>query len=165
MNSDPLSGWIPIVGNENHALACSTMYRATRRFCVSRRDSLPIPGTRSIVTGSKAVQMHELAIAESVIEAVLERTGDKQVTCVRLTVGRLAGVVPDALAFCFELAAAGTALEGAELEMVHLSGRAHCRSCDQDFRKDDLVLLCQCGSADVEVVAGRELSVTSVEVA
>ncbi len=109
--------------------------------------------------------MHELAIAESVIEAVLERTGDQRVTCVRLTVGRLAGVVPDALTFCFELAAAGTALEGADLEIVHLSGRAHCRSCEQDFPKDDLVLLCQCGSADVEVVAGRELSVTSVEVA
>ncbi len=109
--------------------------------------------------------MHELSIAESVVDAVLERTGDQQVTCVRLTVGRLAGVVPDALMFCFELAASGTPLEGAELEIVQLSGRAHCRGCDQDFDKDDLILLCDCGSADVEVVAGRELSVTSVEVA
>ena len=109
--------------------------------------------------------MHELAIAESVVEAVLERTGDKQVTCVRLAVGKLAGVVPDALTFCFELATAGTALEGAELEIVDLPGRAHCRGCGEDFAKDDLILLCECGSADVEVVAGRELSVTSVEVA
>jgi hydrogenase nickel incorporation protein HypA/HybF len=109
--------------------------------------------------------MHELSIAESVVEAVLERTGDKKVTCVRLAVGKLAGVVPDALTFCFELAAAGTALEGAKLEIVDLPGRAHCRGCDKDFEKDDLILLCECGSADVEVVAGRELSVTSVEVA
>ncbi len=109
--------------------------------------------------------MHELSIAESVIDAVLERTGDEKVTVVRVAVGKLAGVVPDALLFCFELAAAGTALEGAVLEIVELSGRAHCRSCDQDFQKDDLILLCECGSADVDVVAGRELSVTSVEVA
>lgn len=109
--------------------------------------------------------MHELAIAESVVEAVLDRTGDTRVTCVRLTIGRLSGVVPDALTFCFELATAGTALEGSTLEIIQLSGQAHCRSCDSDFAKDDLILLCQCGSADVEVVAGRELSVTSVEVA
>jgi hydrogenase nickel incorporation protein HypA/HybF len=111
------------------------------------------------------MRMHELSIAESVVEAVLERTGDQHVTCVRLSVGRLSGVVPDALTFCFELATAGTALEGAELKIIQLSGRAHCRSCDQDFEKDDLILLCECGSADVDVVAGRELSVTSVEVA
>ncbi len=109
--------------------------------------------------------MHELSIAESVVEAVLERTGDTQVTCVRLTVGKLSGVVPDALMFCFELATTGTALEGATLEIVEVSGQAHCRSCDTKFQKDDLILLCECGSADVEVVSGRELSVNSVEVA
>lgn len=109
--------------------------------------------------------MHELSIAEAVIESVLERTGDQQVTCVRLAVGTLAGVVPDALTFCFELATAGTALEGADLEIVQMPGRAHCRGCDLDFDKNDLILLCECGSADVDVVAGRELSVTSVEVA
>lgn len=52
--------------------------------------------------------MHELAIAESVVGSVLERTGDRHVTTVRLQVGRLSGVVPDALDFCFELAVAGT---------------------------------------------------------
>ncbi|MBA2418317.1 MAG: hydrogenase maturation nickel metallochaperone HypA [Nocardioidaceae bacterium] len=109
--------------------------------------------------------MHELAIAESIIDAVLERTGDRSVTVVRLQVGRLSGVVPDALTFCFELATAGTAIEGAELEIAEPTGRAHCRDCDVDFVVDDLILLCDCGSADVEVVAGRELSVTSVEVA
>ncbi|MFZ0142606.1 MAG: hydrogenase maturation nickel metallochaperone HypA [Aeromicrobium sp.] len=108
--------------------------------------------------------MHELAIAESVVEAILERTEERRVTTVRLAVGRLSGVVPDALEFCFELATAGTPLEGATLEIVEPSGRAHCRTCDREFDKNDLILLCECGSADVEVVAGRELSVTSVEV-
>ena len=61
--------------------------------------------------------MHELAIAESVVATVLERTGGRQVSVVRLRVGRLSGVVPDALTFCFELATAGTPLEGATLEI------------------------------------------------
>lgn len=108
--------------------------------------------------------MHELAIAESVVEAVLERTGDRQVRLVCLRVGRLSGVVPDALSFCFELATAGTALDGAGLEIEAPTGLGHCRACDRDFALDDLILLCDCGSADVEVVAGRELQVMSVEV-
>lgn len=109
--------------------------------------------------------MHELSIAESIVDAVLEHTGDKRVTMVRLRVGRLSGVVSDALMFCFELATSGTALDGAELEIEEPMGVAHCRDCNEDFTTEDLILLCRCGSADVEVVAGRELSVASVEVA
>lgn len=108
--------------------------------------------------------MHELAIAESVVSQVLERTHDRHVSVVRLRVGRLAGVVPDALEFCFELAAGGTPLAGASLEIVEASGVARCRSCDTDFELVDPILLCDCGSADVELVSGRELQVTSVEV-
>ncbi|HXH77586.1 hydrogenase maturation nickel metallochaperone HypA [Nocardioides sp.] len=108
--------------------------------------------------------MHELAIAESVVSAVLERTGGR-VSVVRLRVGRLAGVVPDALMFCFELAAAGTALEGAALEIEERAGEARCRDCDSRFSMRDAFLLCDCGSADVELLSGRELQVTSVEVA
>ena len=97
--------------------------------------------------------------------SVLERTGDSRVSVVRLRVGRLSGVVPDALQFCFELAAAGTPLEGATLEIADERGRAHCRSCGTDFDLDDLFLLCECGSADVDAAVRTELSVTSVEVA
>ncbi len=109
--------------------------------------------------------MHELAIAESVVSSVLERTADRHVSVVRLRVGRLAGVVPDALSFCFELVTAGTPLEGSSLEISVEHGRAHCRECTAEFDVDDPFLLCSCGSADVELLSGRELCVTSVEVA
>ena len=109
--------------------------------------------------------MHELAIAEDVVSSVRERTGDRHVSVVRLRVGALTGVVPDALDFCFDLAAAGTPLEGASLEIVQECGRAHCRTCEADFELPDALLLCDCGSADVALLSGRELSVTSVEVA
>lgn len=109
--------------------------------------------------------MHELAITQSIVDAVLERTGDRTVTAVRLRVGRLAGVVPDAMRFCFDLVSAGSPLEGASLEIEEPAGEGHCRSCGDDFRLQDLILLCPCGSADVVIVAGRELTVASVEVA
>ena len=83
----------------------------------------------------------------------------------RLDVGKLSGVVPDALAFCFDLVAAGTPLEGAGLEISEPPGRAHCRRCDAEFGLDSPILLCGCGSADVDVLAGQELRIRSVEVA
>ncbi|HEY0403470.1 MAG TPA: hydrogenase maturation nickel metallochaperone HypA [Blastococcus sp.] len=109
--------------------------------------------------------MHELAITQSVVDAVTERTGTAPVTVVRLRVGRLAGVVPDAMRFCFELVTAGTPLEGAELEIEEPEGRGRCRTCGAEFPLPDLVLLCDCGSADVEILAGRELAIASVVLA
>jgi hydrogenase nickel incorporation protein HypA/HybF len=80
-------------------------------------------------------------------------------------VGRLAGVVPDAMLFCFELVTGGTPLDGAVLEFDQPEGRGRCRPCGSEFVLADLILLCDCGSADVEVLAGRELAVASVVLA
>jgi hydrogenase nickel incorporation protein HypA/HybF len=107
--------------------------------------------------------MHELAITQSVVDMVAERAAGRQVNHVRLEVGRLSGVVPDAMEFCYELLIGGTALEGSTLVIEQTAGSAHCRSCGQDFALDDLILLCPCGSAEVELTAGRELRVLSVE--
>ena len=42
--------------------------------------------------------MHELAITQSVVDMVVERTAGRRVGLVRLEVGALSGVVPDAMA-------------------------------------------------------------------
>ena len=107
--------------------------------------------------------MHELAITQSVVDMVVERTAGRQISLVRLEVGRLSGVVPDAMEFCYGLVISGTPLDGSTLVIEQTPGAAHCRSCGQDFAQDDLILLCSCGSAEVEVIAGRELRVLSVE--
>jgi hydrogenase nickel incorporation protein HypA/HybF len=108
--------------------------------------------------------MHELSIAESVLDTVTARTGDREVREIRLEIGKLSGVSVDSLRFCFELAAAGTALERAALDIVEPSGRARCGSCGEEFLIDDRILLCACGSSDVRVLAGEELRILSVEV-
>lgn len=109
--------------------------------------------------------MHELAITQSVVDAVTERTGSAQVVSVSVRVGRLSGVVPDAMRFCFELVTTGTPLQGATLDIEQPEGRGHCRACGDDFVLADLILLCSCGSADVELLTGRELAVASVRMA
>lgn len=109
--------------------------------------------------------MHELSITQSVVTTITGRLGDARVCRVRLEVGRLSGVVPDAMRFCFEMVTAGTTCEGAALEIDEPPGRAHCRSCGADFETGEMLPLCPCGSADVAVAGGTELRIREVEMA
>ncbi|HSV64752.1 MAG TPA: hydrogenase maturation nickel metallochaperone HypA [Mycobacteriales bacterium] len=109
--------------------------------------------------------MHELGITQSVVAAVSERMPEAKVVRVRLEIGRLAGVVADSVRFCFDAVTAGTGLEGARLEIVEPAGQARCRQCDAVSEFQDLLLLCECGSADLEVLAGTQLLIKEVEVA
>ena len=109
--------------------------------------------------------MHELAITQSIVDTVCGRTDGARVTVVRLEIGKLSGVVPDAVRFCFDLVADGTTLDGATLQISEPTGEAQCRTCGQTFATSDLILLCECGSADVELLRGDQLLIKSVEVA
>lgn len=105
-----------------------------------------------------------MAITQSVVDAVCEHAAGRRIHSVRLQVGALCGVVPDSMQFCFELAAEGTVANGARLDLDVQPGTARCRSCGDEFVLPDLILLCPCGSADVEVLAGRDLRILSMEV-
>ncbi|RSS81923.1 hydrogenase maturation nickel metallochaperone HypA [Streptomyces sp. WAC06614] len=112
--------------------------------------------------------MHEMSIAMSVVDQVEHAARDggaHAVREVRLQVGALAGVVPDALAFCFELACTGTLLEGAALVTTPVPARAHCTGCSTDWAVGMPPDLCcpGCGSATgTELRSGRELRIESV---
>jgi hydrogenase nickel incorporation protein HypA/HybF len=109
--------------------------------------------------------VHELSITQSVVDAVTRRMGDAPVRRVRLEIGKLSGLVPDAVRFCFEMVAAGTTCEGALVEIDEPCGQARCRTCGRAFETGDVLALCACGSADLAVEGGRELRIREVEVA
>jgi hydrogenase nickel incorporation protein HypA/HybF len=109
--------------------------------------------------------MHELAITESLVNTVREYAGESKVIRVRLAIGKLSGVVPGAVGFCFDVCAAGTPLEGARLEVEEVAARVRCRTCDAELVLEDAIPLCTCGSADVDVLSGHELKIKEVEVA
>ncbi len=107
--------------------------------------------------------MHELSITQSVVDVVTRRMGDAKIRRVRLEVGRLSGLVPDSVRFCFEMVAAGTTCEGAVVEIDEPCGHARCRTCGSAFETGDILPLCGCGSADIAVEGGRELRIREVE--
>jgi hydrogenase nickel incorporation protein HypA/HybF len=108
--------------------------------------------------------VHELAVTQSIVETVTEHAGAAQVTCVRIRIGLLCGVIPHAVRFCFEAVTAGTTLQNAELVIAEQPGMGLCHTCDRTLCLTDLILRCPCGSADVAVTAGRELTIESIEV-
>jgi hydrogenase nickel incorporation protein HypA/HybF len=108
--------------------------------------------------------MHELSITQSVVDTIADRMDGAKVTGVRLEIGRLSGVMPDQVRFCFDLVCAGTTLDGAWLDIVEPAGRAWCRDCATEFEPAGPIMLCGCGSADVSVLGGQELRITAVEV-
>jgi hydrogenase nickel incorporation protein HypA/HybF len=105
-----------------------------------------------------------MAITQSVVDAVCEHAAGRRVHRVKLEVGALCAVVPNSMQFCFELATEGTLADGARLDLNVQPGAAHCRTCGSRFELRDLILLCPCGSADVDVLAGRDLKILSMEV-
>ncbi len=108
--------------------------------------------------------MHELALMESLV-ATVEDGVEGRVIRVCLEVGQLHAVVPDALRFSFDVCARGTRLEGASLEIVEIAARGRCQACGSEQAIDlGIPLPCACGSADVTVLAGRELRIREVEV-
>lgn len=112
--------------------------------------------------------MHEMSIVQNLVEIIRDEMAShhaKTLRSVRLQVGEMSAIVPDALSFCFEVITAGTEMEGARLliETVPLEGA--CPSCGARFRIKDFVFLCpECGSAGVETISGRELSIVEIEV-
>ncbi len=109
--------------------------------------------------------MHELAIADAIVQVASRHAAGRRVVAVDVRVGHLRQVVADSLRFGFELTAQGTPLEGAELNIEAVPAAGACRSCDAYGPLGSFPLSCaRCGALDVEILEGEELEVEAVEV-
>lgn len=113
--------------------------------------------------------MHELALAQEILAVVArhvpaDRTGD--VTAVRVRIGALAGVVPEALEFCFDVLVAGSCWSRAALVIEHVPARIACPGCGHEALSQTPGAGCPaCGGGSVRLVAGQELHVDAVDLA
>ncbi|KYZ76881.1 hydrogenase expression protein HypC [Anaerosporomusa subterranea] len=112
--------------------------------------------------------MHEMAIAASVLDIVLETAAAAQanrVVKVKLLIGEMAGVSGEALRFCFDSITEGTLAAGAALciDLAPLIGC--CRECGSTFPVSEARFICPaCSSLVVDVLSGQELRVENIEV-
>ncbi len=112
--------------------------------------------------------MHEMALAESMLE-IVERaarsSGAIRVTEVRLEIGALSHVEPDALRFCFDAVTRDSLAAGAALAIETLPGTAWCMPCGASVPLARLGDACpNCGSYQLTVTAGDAMRVKDIAV-
>ncbi len=107
--------------------------------------------------------MHELGITQEIVSIASKRVEGAKVKRIVLEIGKLTAVLPDALRFCFELVSEGTPLEGAELEIRELPGRAQCLECGNELLLDRPFGRCECGNTFMKWLSGEELKIKELE--
>ena len=114
------------------------------------------------------VFMHEFGIMQSTLEIAAQKTraaGATQIHRLKLRVGKLSGVVPEALRFAFEGLKPESIAAGAALEIEEVPAVCWCPDCRAEFEAADLKYECPCcqqPSGDLR--SGRELDLASLEI-
>jgi len=112
--------------------------------------------------------MHELSLATEMVRTVkdvLRKEGASEVVSISLSIGALSGVEREPLEFCFPIAAEGTPLAGARLVIEEVPVAVRCGACEKDSHPEYPLIECvECGSSNVEIMAGRDFVIKSLEV-
>ncbi|WP_292531378.1 hydrogenase maturation nickel metallochaperone HypA [Methylocystis sp.] len=108
--------------------------------------------------------MHELSIVCSIVDLASQAAEGGVVRRVTIEIGKLSGVAPDAIAFCFPEVARGTPVEGAALDIREVDAEARCDVCGAEFPTPDLLSECPCGSRQFKRLRGEELNIKSIEI-
>lgn len=112
--------------------------------------------------------MHEMSLAEGVLQLVEEtaqREKAQRVKLVVLEIGRLSSVEPEALKFCFEAVTHGSIAQGAALEIVQVPGAGWCMPCGETVAMSESFGACpKCGSYQVQPTMGTDMRVKEIEI-
>ena len=166
LRAHPLGEQAAIIGHVDRRAARPRPAQDRVRRHPDRRPAGRRPAAAHLLTAPGSGRVHELAITEGVVDAVTERLPDARITCVRLEIGALSGVVADSVRFCFDLVTEGTTWRAPRLEITEPPGAVQLPVLRRRVRSPTArSLLCPCGSADVAVLAGQELRSRSVQVA
>lgn len=112
--------------------------------------------------------MHELSIAESILDAVrseLARHPGARPTRVGLRVGEFSAVNVASLTFCFESVVRGTEWESLQLDARLCPQRRICKGCGNEFNVVEYEASCPvCASGNTTLISGDELDFDYLEV-
>jgi hydrogenase nickel incorporation protein HypA/HybF len=87
------------------------------------------------------------------------------VTKINLVIGNMTGIVADCVQFYMDFMSKDTIAEGAKVVVTMVPSRAKCRDCHQEFELKEFEWTCpHCGGSSLEIIAGKELFLESIEV-
>lgn len=112
--------------------------------------------------------MHEMALSQGIVDVIREQAeaqGFRAVKTVRLVIGRLSHVEPDAIEFGFDVVSRGTPAEGARLEIERPPGQAYCTACAKTVEIAERYAPCpECGGHQWVLVDGEQMRIKELEV-
>ena len=112
--------------------------------------------------------MHELSLAQNIIETVKQNVTADELTKVReviVEVGAFSGVVADSLKFSFEAINAGTELKNAVMTIVDIPFCLKCNECQSETSTEIPMLVCTiCGSSNTQILSADELKVKELKI-
>ena len=112
--------------------------------------------------------MHELSITQTLFDVVIEqakRSEAKKVCRINLIIGEMTGIVGESVCYYLDFLSKNTIAEGASLNIKSIPVRARCLNCSKTFELGKFTWCCpDCDSAKLEITAGNELFIDSIEV-
>lgn len=112
--------------------------------------------------------MHELPVTESILDITLrhaEKADANRIVSVHLVIGELASIVDDSVQFYWEILTTGTPAEGSKLFFKRIETRLCCTNCNLQYVPTDNDFSCpDCGSFQVDIIAGKEFYVEAIDV-
>ncbi|HBF89002.1 MAG TPA: hydrogenase maturation nickel metallochaperone HypA [Bacteroidales bacterium] len=110
--------------------------------------------------------MHELSIAQSIVEIVEEEAKKQNATSVNkliLEIGTMSGIVVEALEFAMEEVIKNTCLSNAKIDIEEIKAIAVCEMCQTEFETFDLYSPCpKCNHLYSNIIKGKELRIKSI---
>lgn len=111
--------------------------------------------------------MHELSVAESIVDIVRDYVPEAELANVRkikVRVGEFSGVVTDSLVFCYEAIKVDTVLKDSMLDIEKVPFLVHCNECNEDTTNEYGLRSCaKCGGFKTEVISGTDMKVAEIE--
>ena len=112
--------------------------------------------------------MHEFGIMESALalaEKNARTAGATQIHRLKVRVGKLSGVVPEALRFAFAALKANTLAAAAEFEIEEVPAVCWCAACAAEFEAKNLNYECpRCHQPSGDLRRGKEMDLASLEI-
>lgn len=109
--------------------------------------------------------MHELSIARALLQLVEQhRPPGSIVESLRVQVGPLQAIIPEAMQLAWKAATMDTELSGAKLQLSMLPWRLRCLECNRRWDADTLDATCECGSSRGVPIGGDELKLDCFEI-
>ncbi len=112
--------------------------------------------------------MHELSLTQQVLDIAIKKASEAGATTIKsinLVIGDMSSVVDDCVQFYFDLLSRDSIASGAQLSFQRVPMTVRCRYCRYEFNPAGEDWKCpQCQEWDVEIIAGKDFYLESIEV-